>query len=227
VTILPKDWFFEQAKRLSNCGNRGGRLLCELAQVPDSSKDQFLNETREILFGAFLGHKIIIRENTEVAGAVERFEMALRGAYSAFLLIPEEWRNLFYFSEVRPGEKMDAEICASLVRQEPWDSILLRMIEHSARYTGKRPVVAVKLGRGRRKGDATKNTYPLRNFVWELARAVRRHGGRLTLYAKEQRGTWIDALNGLRPLFPEGFIPNALPLSMIAEVRAKANKHPL
>jgi hypothetical protein len=101
------------------------------------------------------------------------------------------------------------------------------MIRKCAEYTGKSPRVTAKGGRGRRKGDRTKDTYPLKNFVWRLARAIRRHGGGLTLYAKEQRGTWIDALNGLRPLFPEGFIPKAPPLSLIEEVQAKANKLPL
>jgi hypothetical protein len=230
--ILPpaekEDWISERAEELYNCGDRGGKLLCELAQVPNSSKDQFLNETRKILSGAFLGHQIIIR-NTEVVGAVERFETALRGAYSAFLLIPEEYRHLFHFFEVRPDDgPLNAELVVrALRREDPWDYIFRRMIRKCADYTGRRPTVIAQRGRGRRKGSATRDTYPLRNFVWKLARTVRRHGGHLTLYAKEQRGTWIDALNGLRPLYPEGFIPKVLPVSMIEEVQAKANKLPL
>jgi len=205
---------------LSDCRDRGSKLLCELAQIPEACAEQFRDEVGKLLSQTLAGDGINIRKNknipSETVAAIEKFEGAVRQAHSLFFSVPEYWRCLFQFFEpqVVPGE-------------EPWDSIFRRMISNCAEHTGGRPIAAAKRGRGRRRGGATKDTYPLRNFVWKLARVVRRHGGGLTLYAKEQRGTWIDALNGLQPLFFDGFIPAVLPLSMIEEVQAKANKLPL
>jgi hypothetical protein len=238
MTVAPADkddWVYDYdlTEALYDCHDKGSKLLCELAKIPDACADQFRNEVGRVLCSTYLGNSINIRwsktDSPEIVAAIEKFERTIREAYSIFLSLPEDWRNLFFFFEVRPGESLrDANsIVSALRREEPWDSIFRRMIRKCAEYTGKRPIVIAKRGRGRRRGDSTKDTYPLKNFVWKLARAVRRHGGGLTLYAKEQSGTWIDALNGLRPLFPEGFIPNVLSLSMIEEVQTKANKLPL
>jgi len=226
------DWVYNEtlSRALYGCADGGSKLLCELAKIPDACADQFRNEITRVLWQAYLGECTNIRwfreTEPEIVSATEKFEKALRETYSIFLSLPEGWRHMFFFFEPRPGET-PSDTLSILQREEPWDSIFRRMIRRCADYSGRRPIVTAKRGRGRRKGDSTKDTYPLKNFVWKLARAVRRHGGRLTLYTKEQRGTWVDALNGLRPLFPEGFIPNTLPLSMIEEVQAKANKFPL
>jgi hypothetical protein len=227
-----EDYWYPFAKAVSDCGHKGSKLLCELAQIPEACADRFCDEIGRVLATTYIGdHMILGRSKTvppEIVTTVEKFEKAIREAYSIFLSLPEEWRHLFYFFEVRPGDwRSSGSLVSALQREEPWDSIFQRMIRKCTDYTGRRPMVTAKRGRGRRRGDSTKETYPLKNFVSKLACAVRRHGGRLTLNAKEQRGTWIDALNGLRPLFTEGFIPNALPLSMIEEVQAKANKFPL
>jgi hypothetical protein len=224
------DWANETARAMHDCADRGGKLLCELAKIPDGCADQFRKEAGMVLFQAYVGDRTSLRRGVppEIVAAIEKFERAIREAYSIFLSLPEDWRGLFHFFEVRPGETLDAPgVLSALQREEPWDSIFRRMIRKCADHTGRPPRVAPKRGRGRRRGDRTKDTYPLKTLIWKLARVVRRHGGRLTLYSKEQRGTWVDALNGLRLWFPEGFIPNTLPLSMIEEVQAKANKFPL
>jgi hypothetical protein len=212
----PEDLFFAlYGQEISRCICGGGELLYDLAHVPDSSKGQFLEGMARVLYEALVWQNIIIRKDPEAVHAIERFETALRAAYNAFLQIPEDWREVLTTLPGPGSTKM------------PWDRALQSMLRKCSDHTGRSPIVTPQRGRGRRKGDATKDTYPFRDFIWNVARSVRQHGGHLTLYAREQRGTWIDALNGLRPLFLEGFIPRVLPLSMIEEVQAKANKLPL
>jgi hypothetical protein len=226
LTALDSDDLDKAWTASHNCADRGSKLLCEHARIPDACIDQFRDEVGEVLVQTYLRYCMYSKTiPAETIIVIEKFEKAIREAYSIFLLLPEEWRRRFHFVETYEPPKDD--ILAVIQREKPWDSILQRMIHGCANYTGRHPRVAAKRGRGRRRGDSTKKTYLFKNFVFSLARVVRRHGGGLTLYRLEQSGTWIDALNGLRPLFPKGFIPDDSPLSMIEEIQAKANKHPL
>ena len=226
---VPPDYsdYWDDVEKLQvDCAIRGSKLLCELARIPDACEDQFREEVGRVLSEAYMGDWLILGRDVppEIVATFEKFEKAVREAYSIFLSLPEYWCWILFF-EPRPGEAPSDPL--SIIQRADPDPIFRRMIRRCAEHTGRRPTVTAKRGRGRRTGDSTKDTYPFKNFVWKLARTVGRHGGHLTLYAKEQRGTWVDALNGLRLLFPEGFIPSALPLSMIEEVQTKANKFSL
>jgi hypothetical protein len=215
------DWIKESTQALLNCAHKGGELLCELAQIPGPCRKQFLDEVGRILAGIHLAATKL------PPGAQEAFksvETKLRAAYAALLALPPEWRfALHLLPEPLPPIKE-----WKWSEAVPFEDYLRRMVQTCARITGGDPHVKASNGRrGRRSGARTRATYPLMIFIWKIARAVKRHGGKLTLDRHKQRGTWIDALDGLRPLFPKGFIPHAAPLSMIEELQRKSNKKPL
>src|SRR5262249_207280 len=96
-------------------------------------------------------------------------------------------------------------------RPDGWTHVLRLMSEACSELTGKNPYPHAKSrsGRGRRRGDI--KDYPLNHLVRSLTNELRDCGGRLTLDVKGQRGSWIKALDMLRPLLPAGFIPKAPP----------------
>jgi len=199
-----EDWIVEFADELATCGDKGAELLCELAQIPPVCKEQFLEEMGQALVAANIGRRILIHEYDHAPKeAIEEFERRLRAAYSAFLAIPEEWRDVFCVWEC-PDVTEAKAIAVMIQRAEHWDSIFQRLIRKCAELTGSDPRVMAKRGRGRHKKQSTKGTYWLKAFLWKLARIIKRHGGRLTLTRASQSGTWVDALNGLRPLLPSG-----------------------
>jgi hypothetical protein len=164
----------------------------------------------------------------EVQRAHDEVEEGLRRVYSAMQAIDEGWRTvLFSFYDVTLlwGENRNFDdYCKSV---ELWEPIVRRMVEKCADRSGKSPHVPPRSGRrGRRKRAATKDTYRFKVFIWTIARIVKRHHGHLTLDRTKKHGTWIVALNGLRPLF-DGLIPAALPVSTIEELQASSNKTPL
>jgi hypothetical protein len=77
--------------------------------------------------------------------------------------------------------------------------------------------------RGRPRGKPNGGLY-LPRFVLHFLRDVRAAGGRLTLDKNEGTGTLVDALVLLRPYLPPNFIPNKLPLSSLANVKALDKK---
>src|SRR5262249_37749585 len=146
----------------------------------------------------------------EFQKTLEAIETNIRAAYSVLLAIRPYDRRFFFLLPEPLRLPIDWSKC------DTFDQYLGRMVQHCARLTGRDPhVVASKKGRGRQKHARTKATYPLMVLIWKIARAVKRHHGNLTLDRHKRRGTWVEALEGLRPLFPEGFIPHAVPFSMI------------
>jgi hypothetical protein len=234
-TIAPSEKEWDVADNLvnavDNVAAHVAEYLCELARIPEACRSKFRNAVRGILFSTIKEDIWNIRGSNlvppEIIAGIDEFETAIRRAYNALRLLPEDWRRDRLCFWPPPPDELTAEAVASAHQnRQPWEDVLQRMVVECSELTGRpRGKVDAKRGRGRRKGAATRDTYPLRNLVWKLARTVRRYGGRLTLDAKKQKGTWIDALSFLQPSLR--CIPRALPLSMIQEVQTKANKVPL
>jgi hypothetical protein len=214
------DWVVRHSKCVADCADIGGELLCKLAFIPPPGRKQFLDEVARVLATAYIQNSIQLPP--EIMRVVVDIEKNIRAAYSALLTLPLEWRPLLY---TIPDPPLPSIVQFDFSQIAQFEQTLERMIKACSMYTGKSPRVMAKSGkRGRRRNDRTKTAYPLKVLIWRVGRAVKRCGGRLTLDRANKRGTWIDALNGLRPLFPEGFIPNALPLSAIEELQARSNR---
>jgi hypothetical protein len=102
--------------------------------------------------------------------------------------------------------------------------LLAAMVEAFARITGKSPTFELRRGRGRRKGAI--GGWQFQHFVEELWRTVNEHGGKLTFSCKDNKGSgsMVDALETLRPLLPQGFIPKQLPAKTIGRIKSSLNK---
>src|SRR6476620_1932311 len=66
----------------------------------------------------------------------------------------------------------------------------------------------------------------LARFILRLLWDVGTCGGVLTLDKTTNKGTLVKALELLRPHLPPGFVPNELPISTLARIKALAVKAP-
>jgi hypothetical protein len=205
-----------------DCGERGGELLCRHAKIPEACREQFVRKMRLELMLAFLQ----AAQSSETIEAIEEIEASLRKTYEVFVAAPPAVQLLLTFADTRfpipPGE-------ITFEMFEMWTVALKRMIGRCSRFTGRGAHRAVpkRMGPGRRRGSPTKATLRLKMLIWKIARAVKQYGGKLTLSRHDKSGTWVDALNGLRPLFPKNFVPKSIPFTMIEGLQTKSNKTPL
>jgi hypothetical protein len=217
----------------ANCAKVGGELLYRLAEIPPPCREQFLQDVGDDLRMAFTLNSL--RLPAEAMNAVEEIEKNVRAAYSRLLALPADLQKCFFLFPA-PDSELHRLVFGDETNPPSDDAVHLPLFEGAFKamlalcslYTKGHPEVAAKSGGpGRRKKHRTRATNTLRSLIWNIARVVKRHHGKLTLDRAKQKGTWIAAMDGLRPLFPQGFIPKAPPLSMIEELQAKSNKTPL
>jgi hypothetical protein len=229
--IKEADAFWDEATDRSKAG---AKLLADRAGIPELYKNRFIEKVVHYLRHAQLQKKYSIAGFSDAErNSVLEVEVALRKALKIILGFPQP--HIFFHVD-RPTKPLSAEERArkdvtweNVLSQKVviWKDVLTTMVAHLADFTGKSPrVVAGPKKRGRSKGARTQHSYQLRRLIWNLALAVEEGHGELTLYRENKSGTWIDALNDLRPLMP-GIIPNANEglLSMIEVLGNRARKH--
>jgi hypothetical protein len=186
--------------------------LLILANVPSSNREPAHQNIAGILHEWSVTY--LEQKSHKPSREFLKFERALRSAYVAYGKLDDEERKFLNDSAYVVYRKLDDEEQKFLNDGRPnWALDLIEMIFVCTWITGKSPLVSPGDGRGRRKGDI--KNFPLKSFVHVLAFYLSKNGGRLTLDVKGRRGTWIRALELLRPVMTAGFIPKALPLSTI------------
>lgn len=203
----------------NKCANRAADILIELARVPAMRQKQFRDEMCKLVLRE---HKAIVVRRGKRSRAFIRLEQNIRAAYIAVQHITKEERAYLDATTDKWAE-------GALPPDEFFRAALFLMARSCAAMSGKSPYMIARGGRGRRRGDI--KDYPFKLFICSLARWVLRSGGRLSLDVKNQSGSWIKALDLLRPQLPNGFIPGALPLTSIeryiAEAKEDYAQHPV
>jgi hypothetical protein len=98
-----------------------------------------------------------------------------------------------------------------------WNRALDELLWTFSEFTGSNPFPAPPNGRGRPRG--TVGNWQLQKFVEILWETTKLYGG--NLYADPKRddgGTMIQALELLRPVLPESFLPKVLPVRTIETI---------
>jgi hypothetical protein len=189
-------------ERITKCAEAAAEALINFAQIPPINHVRFREEATDLAYRVSLG--CLTRRGFKPSRAFLEAERGLRIAFAASKrLMEREHVSLNFYIRHQ----------ALFLIDHDWNDALRSMVVACARLTGKSPVVTAGKGRGRRKGDI--KDYPLKAFVCALVRLVRDNGGTLTLDVKGRRGTWIKALDMLRPLMPANLIPATPPLSTI------------
>jgi hypothetical protein len=216
----------EEYRLRDRCAAQAAAVLRDLARVPSAGREQFREEISDLVYESI---EDWCHRGAKLSKAYLDLERSIRAAYVAtnkltkgemdYLehAMQEQWRSM-----ARPNSRAGRAI-SLMIGALGWRHTLSGMVKTCTRLTGKNPYP--NGSRGRRSGDIT--DYPLRSFITGLAVTFMDTGGHLTLDVKGQRGTWVEALNMLRPLLPKGFIPIAPPLSTIERWIRKAEKPPL
>ena len=192
-----------------SCAERAAEALVDLARVPSAGREQFREEISDLVCETIQDYCV---RGAKLSKAYADLERSIRAAWVAT-------------NKLTKGERdyLEHAMEESALYLQGWRHTLSIMVRACTRLTGKNPYSGG--ARGRRKGDI--KDYPLKSFVTGLAVTFMGTGGHLTLDVKGQRGTWVEALNTLRPLLPNGFIPTAPPLSTIERWIREAEKTPL
>lgn len=208
-----EEWeeILKEEKHRDECANHAADALIELARVSPAAQKRFRDGIYKLVSKT---HNDCAFRNGKLSGAFVELERNIRAARVATFKLTK--RERVYLDHAIPTK------CGFF----DWADILSFINGVCADLTGKNPYphVRSRTGRGRRRGDV--KDYPLKQFVQSLTRELRDTGGRLTLDVKGRRGTWIKALDMLRPLLPARFIPKAPPLSTIERWIREEEKAP-
>jgi len=200
--LTDEEWeeVLKEEKHMDACGNQAANALVELARVPFAGQKRFREKIYELVRETHNAFWSRYHHNSSKAFA--ELERNIRAACVASLGLTKRERD--HLDRVINRHRR-------IKRPDGWTHVLRLMSEACSELTGKNPYPHAKSrsGRGRRRGDI--KDYPLNHFVRSLTIELRDCGGRLTLDVKGQRGSWIKALDMLRPLLPAGFIPKAPP----------------
>jgi hypothetical protein len=146
-------------------------------------------------------------------------ELAVRSAKQAILALDKRdqvaLRRALYHQVSMPCG-LGARSLRSLVKTM-WNRWPEDLLFAFSSLTGNNPVSEPANGNGRGKGAVS--NWQLQSLVEGLWEAANLHGG--TLYADHKRedgGTMIRALELLRPVLPEGLLPEVLPTSTIENI---------
>jgi hypothetical protein len=189
--------------------------LANLASIPEANRPDFYECITDMLERI----KRIYPKNTdaEVIAAADAVRVA-RDAIAA--LNPKQAAALAHAIELGLWV-----VDSKAVVYHEMPLTLLQIVEDAFQRLTGRVLYKVAGKRGKPKGSTTANDFGF--FVNELLIIVHDRGGRLTFNPKKfdrkkdkGGGTLLDALRCLRPVFPEGLIPEAadLPLKTIGKL---------
>jgi hypothetical protein len=192
----------------------GATLLCDLARVPSQHRQHFNDKMTEGLVHIWvLALQNIKTWAPQEARAFNNLENGLRTALRAAQAMPA-------------GKLKRLEEGAPPPAPEHWLDALVAMVAACTFVSGKaflsrRSATAHR--RGRPRDASTQAIYIFRTLIEEIANTVKNHDGKLTLTRATETGTWIDALNKLRPHLPGRVIPKKLPLPTIEKIQGRVN----
>jgi hypothetical protein len=205
LTAEEKREILAEDERRWACAVRAVEALTDLGRVPSAGRERFREEVLDLMHNTF--NDLAVRDygrprRSKALVDLERSIRVARGAIKGLT----KWERAYLEGRVR------SQMTGWGARDVGWNDVLSAMIKPCATLTGKNPW-STRSGRGRPRGGI--KDYPFSKFIRSLAWALHFSGGRLTLDVKGQRGSWVKALDALRPLLPTGFIPVAPPLSTI------------
>jgi hypothetical protein len=202
LTAEEQEEILAEERHIDECALRAVEALTDLARVPSVGRERFREEVWDLMQKTF--HDLAARGPRQSRALVD-LERSIRVARGAI-------KGLTKYERAYLEARVRSQMMRWGARDVGWNDVLSAMIEPCATLTGKNPW-STRSGRGRPRGGI--KDYPFSKFIRSLAWALHFSGGRLTLDVKGQRGSWVKALDALRPLLPPGFIPVAPPLSTI------------
>jgi hypothetical protein len=157
--------------------------------------------------------KIILKQWKRLEQSSTEFCAALESLDDSALLFV---RLAIYFSVKPPELPTRAEIVNEIKKIVMFAKASSQALTYT-KDDPERPKIV-----GRPPGGPLSSCGPgsLPRFALRLLWDVKAAGGRLTLDKNTRQGTLVKVLNLLRPYLPPGFVPNVLPVTRLAEMKA-------
>jgi hypothetical protein len=192
------------------------RVLADIARVQD--RERFAREASMILGSARSQATVEVdfrdwqKRSPKEAKALAEVEDALQAAYKATRKLSPDMR-LELGDMVRSLYEGGAYAGDFEPLEADWEELLEMMICALPGFN------RAEIARGR---GCPRRRNAFLGLVAGLARCVDQNGGRLPFNRKKAGSSrWISVFDVLRPIFPKGFIPEALPLAMIEQALKK------